>query len=263
MTISNLELVANPAPPNSHQQVEEVRIKSLSLPFTIRIARTEDQLLKAVNVRVQTYERHHPSLASILKQPELDDKTSNSLVLLAQSKQDDAALGTLRIETNLTSKIRVEELLRESSRFSRKTIAFVTRLGVRQSSNSQLVKISLFKALHRYCLARQIEWIVVTAKPPMDRQYLKLGFEDVYEATKLLPIPWSDNIETRLLCLNVVQAESQWRAANHPLYEFMIQEYCPDIRIFDSVAGIWGQPRTDSAQDLQLSSIFGRNSDTN
>jgi len=29
------------------------------------------------------------------------------------------------------------------------------------------------------------------------------------------------------------------------------------------VAGIWGQPRTDSIQDLQLSSIFGRNSDTN
>ena len=238
------------------------RIKSVDLPFTVRIVRTEEQLLEAVNIRTQTYRRHHPSLASLLEKPEQNDRTSDSLVLLAQSKSANLALGTLRIETNLSKTLRAESLLVDAPKFRARTVAFVTRLGVRQSSESQLVKIALFKALHRYCLAKQIDWIVVTAKPPMDRQYLKLGFSDVYDSNVLIPIPWSDNIKTRLLSLETMQAESEWRSSNHPLYQFMIREYCPDIRIFDSVAGSWGQPRRDPLEQLQLKSILRQHSDT-
>jgi hypothetical protein len=94
----------------------------------------------------------------------------------------------------------------------------------------------------------------------MDRQYFKLGFDDVFEDGVLIPIPWSGDIPSRTLALNTIAAESQWRAASHPLYKFMIDDFTPDIQIFSSVSGAWSRPRTDDqrppSQDT-LDEIFG------
>jgi hypothetical protein len=232
----------------------------VGLPFTVRIVRTEEHLTKAVEIRAETYGRHHPEMAEQLSNPEAADRSPFSLVLLAESKTDANALGTLRIETNTLTSLPVESLLPAASMYTGRTIAFVTRLGVRNGPGAQLVKLTLFKALHRYCLACQIDWLIVTARPPMDRQYLKLGFIDVYDADTLIPVPWSQNIPMRLLALNTISCEREWRATNHPLYKYMFSDYCPDIQIFSSVSGIWGRPRARSASppsEAILAEIFG------
>ena len=230
-------------------------VEALNLPFIIRTVRTEEHLTKAVRVRADTYRKHHPELAIQLTEPEADDRAPFSLVLLAESKKDGTAVGTMRIETNAFDTIKIEELLPKFSHFSNRPIAFVTRLGVRNCQDSHLIKIALFKALHRYCLACQIEWMVVAAKPPMDRQYLKLGFSDVYETDTLIPIPWSGNIRTRILALNTIDAEQNWKRSNNPLYDFMINNYGPDIQIFSSVSGIWTRSRIKQA-DLPSTEIL-------
>jgi hypothetical protein len=235
-------------------------IQSVNLPFIIRIVRTEEHLSKAVDVRAETYRKHHPELASQLSNAEAADRAPFSLVLLAEAKQDGAAIGTMRIETNVSSPLNVESLIPTSSGLNNKTLAFVTRLGIRKRDDSQLIKVALFKALHRYCLACQIDSMVVTAKPPMDRQYVKLGFKDLYEPNKLIPIPWSNGIATRLLALETFRAEQDWRATDHPLYKFMIEDFCPDIQIFASVSGIWSRPRGGRGElpsQEVLKSVFG------
>jgi hypothetical protein len=226
----------------------------------VRIVRTEAHLVKAVEIRAQSYGRHHPEVAELLRAPEIADRAAFSLVLLAESKTDGAALGTLRIETNAHGLLPVEQLLPPESPYTSRTIAFVTRLAVKGGVDSSLVKLTLFKALHRYCLACQIDWIVVTARPPMDRQYLRLGFLDVYDENTLVPIAWSSGIPMRLMALNTVSCEREWLRQEHPLYKFMFQDYCPDITIFSSVSGIWARPR-DRAASLpsaeKLDEIFG------
>ncbi len=233
---------------------------AVSLPFIVRIARTEEHLARAVDVRAETYQRHHPELVEQLREPEASDRAPNTLVLLAENKETGTALGTLRIETNFYSPLAIETLLPVKSQLSEQTIAYVTRLGVRQGSLAQLVKLALFKALHRYCLACQINWIIVTAKPPMDRQYVRLGFIDVFEDNRLVAIPWSQNILTRILALDTIGAERNWREVGHPLYKFMIEDYCPDIQVFSSVSGSWTRPRTGRAlppgEEL-LAEVFG------
>ena len=213
------------------------------LPFIIRVVRTEDHLKKAVEVRSTTYGRHHPEVAEKLSAPEQEDRSPFSLILLAESKIDGAALGTLRIELNTKNRLPVEGLLPPNSECSNKTIAYVTRLGVQARADASLTKLSLFKALHRYCLACQIDWIVVTARPPLDRQYRTLGFLSVYDEDILVPIPWSANIPMKVMSLETISCERVWRKRQHPLYEFMFKEYCPDIQIFQSVSGIWSTPR--------------------
>ena len=233
---------------------------AVQLPFTVRIVRTEEHLSKAVVVRAKTYSRHHPELAQQLQSPEAADRAPFALVLLAESKSDSAALGTMRIETNTSTPLPVEALLPSNSAFTARTIAYVTRLGVHRGSDAPLVKVALFKALHRYCLACQIDWIVVTARPPMDRQYVKLGFADVFPPNTLIPIPWSSSIKTRILALETIAAERQWREARHPLYKFMIEDFTPDIQIFSSVSGAWGRPRatpTPPPSTATLVEFFG------
>lgn len=241
-------------------QSEVTRPEATSLTFTIRIVRTEEHLVKAVEIRAQSYGRHHPEVAEQLKSAEIADRAPFSLVLLAESKADGTALGTLRIETNARGMLPVEQLLPAESPFSSKTIAFVTRLAVKGGFESSLVKLTLFKALHRYCLACQIDWIVVTARPPMDRQYLRLGFLDVYDEDTLVPIGWSNGIPMRLMALDTVSCEREWHRQAHPLYKFMFQDYCPDITIFNSVSGIWARPRDRAAalpSNEKLDEIFG------
>jgi hypothetical protein len=179
----------------------------------------------------------------MLQSPEDADRAAFALILLAESKADGSALGTMRIETNTRGPLPVEALLPSDSPYSARTIAFVTRLAVRAGADATLVKLALFKALHRYCLACQIDWIVVTARPPMDRQYLRLGFMDVYKSDTLLPISWSENIPMRLMALETISLEREWRGIGHPLCELFFDDYTPDIEIFSSVSGVWARPR--------------------
>jgi len=244
----------------SPAQAARSHLRVLPLPFVIRIVRTEEHLRKAVDVRAETYKKHHPELADSLTSPEKADREPFSLVLLAESKLDGQPVGTMRIETNVSTPLAIEDLLPSNSEFKTRTLAFVTRSGVRKCDDSQLIKIALFKALHRYCLACQIDSMIVTAKPPMDKQYVKLGFMDVFDSKTLIPIPWSGDIRTRVLYLNAFDAEKQWRDANHPLYDFMIRDFCPDIQIFSSVSGIWGRARQSPSSPPSkkaLDEVFG------
>jgi hypothetical protein len=246
--------------PSSERQVSEVAPPdAIELSFRVRIVRTEEHLTKAVQIRAASYGRHHPEVAQLLQAPEHADRSAFALVLLAESKADGSALGTMRIETNTRGPLPVEGLLPSDSPYAAQTMAFVTRLAVRAGPDATLVKLALFKALHRYCLACQVDWIIVTARPPMDRQYLRLGFVDIYDADTLLPISWSNNIPMRLMALNTISLEREWLRIGHPLYSLFFNDYTPDIEIFNSVSGVWARPRNrvanvpDEAQiDLML-----------
>jgi hypothetical protein len=245
---------------NETAETLNTSVSAVNLPFTVSIVRTEEHLTKAVEIRARSYGRHHPEVATQLQEPEGADRSPFSLVLLAESKATNEPFGTLRIETNLQVRLPVESLLPPDGAYTDKSIAFVTRLAVGNQTEASLVKLTLFKALHRYCLACQIDWIIVTARPPMDRQYMRLGFQDVYEHDNLLPISWSGNIPMRIMALETISCERIWREIEHPLYRFMFVDYCPDIKIFESVSGIWSRPRT---RDLpppptaELDSILG------
>lgn len=223
---------------------ENQRSRHVSLPFTIRLVRTNDQLVRAVNVRTVAYAKRLPSLARALGNAESEDSDPDSIVLLAESKETLAPVGTLRIHTNIHGPTEFERELALPSRFQGNSIAHVSRLGVVGGKSGTQVKLALFKALYRYCLARQIEWIMVTGIPPRDRDYVNLQFEDVFNDARMVTLPSSIGIPARLLAFNVRTAEQRWREGNHPFYDFMCNQIHEDIRIFDSVSGAWANSRT-------------------
>ncbi len=85
--------------------------KSESLTFTVRAVKDYDALSRAVKVRQSAYARHLPQFAEKLGQPEEADFDESSVVLLAESKLDGSALGTMRIHHQLGRAARIGALL--------------------------------------------------------------------------------------------------------------------------------------------------------
>ena len=217
--------------------------KRAELPFTVKLVRTNQQLTQAVHIRSEAYTRHLPSFGHFLKEPEKLDRSGDAIVLLAEGKADHAPLGTMRVQTNFENPLTLETSIELPDRFRNRAAAGVSRLAVKAGPRGRLVKLALFKALHRYCLAKQVEWILIGARPPLDETYSELGFTDVFEDAKPRPLASAAMQPHRIMCFEVFTAERRWHEISHPLYLFMGQRYHPDIEIFSSVNNMWSRPR--------------------
>ena len=213
------------------------------LSFTVRIVRTEEQLQKAIALRAEAYGRHVPSLGDLLRKPEDLDRGKDTIVFLAESKNGSEPLGTIRIQTNFSGPINLEESIQLPQAYTGRTTAGVSRLAVKAGAKGRLVKLALFKALHRYCLAKQVELLLIGARPPLDQTYVDLGFVDLFDDKKLRPLRSAANVLHRILYFEVFTAERRWHTLSHPLYSFMGERFHPDIEVFSSVNNVWTRPR--------------------
>ena len=214
---------ANPdlAPP----RVEE------RLPFSVRVVSDADALDKAVQIRQAAYARHVPDLARTLLQPEQADFSAGSVVLLAESHLDGSPLGTMRIQTNRYEPLALEQSLTLPDDLNGCLLAEATRLGVAEGRVGTLVKTVLFKAFYLYCLHSGIDWMVVTGRAPVDRQYLRMLFEDVYPEIGYIPMQHVGNLPHRVMKFEVRTAQERWAAVHHPLLKFMVETHHPDISL--------------------------------
>lgn len=201
------------------------------LPFTVRIARGGEALRKAVHIRHRAYARHLPALAELLKAPEAYDDDPGSVVLIAESKLDGAPLGTLRIQTNRYRALAIEQSVELPERLRNSCLAEATRLGIAEGRIGHMAKTMLFKALYLYCVQEGIDWMVIGARAPLDRQYAALLFEDVFEKGAMVPLRHAGNIPHRVLAFEIETAEARWIAARHPLYELFCHTHHPDIDV--------------------------------
>ena len=206
------------------------------LPFVIRRAVSEEDLLKAVDIRYSAYDRHVPEFAASLRVPESDDYDDGALVLLAEAKLDGSPVGTMRIQTNSHSPLRLEESVTLPSWLEGTSQAEATRLGVDQSAIGRLVRIALYKTYYFYCIEAGIDWMVITARKPLDRLYESLMFQDVVPGGTLVPMHHVGNIPHRVMAFSVQDAFANWAAVKHPLFTFVFQTTHPDIHLSD-IAG--------------------------
>lgn len=199
------------------------------LPFTVRLVRNADDLAKAVHIRHSAYARHVPTFADTLRFPEASDFEDGIAVLLAESKLDGSPLGTMRIQTNQFGPLSLEHSLTLPDRLQGLSLAEATRLGVTAAGVGRLVKTVLFKAFFLYCQQSGIDWMVVTGRAPVDRQYDSLLFNDVYPGLGYIPLPHVGNLPHRIMSFEVATAQARWAAANHPLQNFIFHTHHADI----------------------------------
>jgi hypothetical protein len=224
----------------------EARMAEERLPFTVRVVRNEAALKKAVAIRQAAYARHMPALAERLGAPEALDRDEGSVVLLAESKMDGSPVGTMRIQTNRFNPLSIEQGVELPAWLRNKSLAEATRLGIDLGRTGRVVKMVLCKAFYLYSIEANIEWMVIGARSPLDRQYEAALFKDVYPG-EIIPMRHFNNIPHRVLAFEVGTAAERWAEGNHPLYKFMIQTYHPDIDLGDSDFSIGSRPARAAA----------------
>lgn len=201
------------------------------LPFTIDVVRDEEALRAAVRVRQEAYSRHLPAFSATLSEPEPADTAEGVAVLLARSKLDGSPLGSMRIQTNAFAPLPVEASVELPAAFQGMRLAEATRLGVAQADVGSLVKTALFKSFVLYCNAKAIDYIVVAARSPVDRQYTRMMFTELFPGRGPIPLRHAGNLPHRILHVHLQSAAQMWRDAGHPLWGFMVETAHPDIRV--------------------------------
>jgi len=214
------------------------------LPFTVRIARSADELDQAVHIRHAAYARHVPALAELLSTPEPGDRDAGAVVLLAESRLDGTPLGTMRIQTNRHGALAIEQSVALPAWLRHRRLAEATRLGVCASRVGRVVKTLLFKAFYQYCRRTRVDWMVIGARSPLDRQYEALLFQDVYPGRGFVPLAHAGNIPHRVLAFEMATADARWRHAGHPLYGLFCRTQHPDldVRVAEEAGEFRAQP---------------------
>ena len=220
--------------PASHRFVlhdHDAAMKEEALPFTIRVVSNIRDLEKAVRIRHAAYMRHVPGFANALDVPENADSEQGVVVLLAESKFDGSPIGTMRIQTNLFKPLPLEQSVTLPESMQTMRLAEATRLGVTQERVGRMVTTALFKAFFLYCRQNRIDYMVIAARSPVDRQYDRLLFKDVHAEMGYIPLKHAGNIPHRVMALDVNNAESIWTKAQQPLLKFILHTFHHDINV--------------------------------
>ncbi|MEO7337955.1 MAG: hypothetical protein ABIV63_15380 [Caldimonas sp.] len=205
-----------------------------SLSFSIRIARTRNELQAACRVRAMSYGHHVPHLHETLMEPDLLDADEHTVVVLCVDKASGEAVGTARFQTNAGGPLLIEHSVTVPDNMRKDTRAEITRLSAVAGADP-LVKLCLMKASYLFCLATQVRWMVIGARSEaLVRQYRRLGFTDLFGDGRFVPLLHAGRLDHQILSFNVTGAESRWRETGHPLYDFMIETSHPDIQLFST-----------------------------
>ena len=193
-------------------------------------------LAKAVDTRHTAYARHVAALAAKLKQAEPEDSSDGIVILLAESKVDGSALGTMRIHANHAAPLPIEQSIQLPDQFRSLRLVEATRLGVASGKQGLMVKMALFKAFYLYCKTSDVDAMVIAGRSPLDRMYQRLMFEDVYPGLGFIELAHANNLPHRIQSLNLHTVEARWAQANHPMFDFFIRTHHPDVELGETRA---------------------------
>ncbi|MDT3679390.1 MAG: hypothetical protein ROZ64_11205 [Burkholderiaceae bacterium] len=218
---------------------------------TVRVARSEDDRARVFALRARARS------GAVAPLSDAYDRLPNAMLLLAESRFDGQALGTLRVLTADRGPMMVDGLLELPASLKCQSIAEGSRLVVCEGPHEAQVRRMLWKAFHRYCLAAQVQAMLIAARDAAAREYQWLGFTDVFPDGSLFAPRGRDVATHRLMCLGVFEAREAMMNNAHPLHEFFFVERHPEIDLL----GPGAAPRPRSPIPRALSGSFRRAAD--
>lgn len=203
--------------------------------LSVRVARSDDDRARVFALRSRMRPDAPPA-------GDAHDRLPNATLLLAESAHDGEALGTLRILAGDRGPLTIDGLLALPASMAHRSIAEGSQLIVRDGCDASLVRRMLWKAFHRYCLAVQLQTMLVAVRATAAHEYEALGFTDVFPGGPLVAPRGHDHATHRLMRLDVFEAHAAMLRNGHPLCEFFFVERHPEIDLLGSLAGSTRRP---------------------
>ncbi|WP_418317840.1 hypothetical protein [Piscinibacter sakaiensis] len=203
-----------------------------TLDFNLTLARSGDDLRDVCLLRSESYGHHMPGLLDALRKPDAIDLDPETAIFLCRDKATGAAIGTARIQTTRAGSLLIEQCAPVPPKLQTQDRAEIARFSAKRGADP-LVKLALWKASYLYCQAAQARWMVIGARSEaLVRQYQRLGFDDIYEDRRMIPLTYAGGVPHRILAFDVVTAERTWLASGNALYAFIFETTHPDINLF-------------------------------
>lgn len=203
---------------------------AVAASVTVRVARSDADRSRVFELRSRS---RHTACDAVA--PDAWDRLPNATLLLAESTCDGEALGSLRILAGDRGPLMVDGLLELPSSMKRQSVAEGSRLVVRDGCNARHVRLMLWKAFHRYCLAAQVQTILIAARDAAALEYEWLGFRDVFADGRRFAPRGRDVATHRLLRLDVAEVYDSMQRSGHPLLEFFFVDRHPEIDLLGPV----------------------------
>ncbi len=205
-------------------------MQTMSTSFFVHPVASHEALEAACQVRALSYGRHVPSLRERFSAPDLLDEGGGCTSFIAVDKASHAPLGTLRVQTGHREQpLLLEASFELSEGLAAQTRAELTRLSVLPKADP-LVRLLLWKAGLYFCLANQVQCMVIGARlPALIRQYKSLGFTELTTAPVIFG--HAGGMPHHVLHLDVRMLERRWHACNHVMHRFMFDTHHPDLDV--------------------------------
>ena len=208
-------------------------MSSGSLGFRVAPVRSASELQAVCQLRAAAYGHHLPHAMAQWSVPDALDREPDTIIFLATDKATGEAVGTVRLNTNAHHPTAIETSADIPPSMRALPLAEVTRLCVRPGHRDPTIRLALMKVSYLWCLAHQVQWMVIGARSEaLVRQYRRLGFTDLHDDALPVALPHAGNLPHRVLAFDVVSAERNWHALQHPFYQFMVRTFHRDIQLF-------------------------------
>lgn len=206
-------------------------LETQGLPFRVRIAKSTQDIARVCQHRGEAYARHQPELVEKLSlhEPEADDLRDDVVLVMAESHADGSLLGSLRLSTNINTPLRFERELDLPAHFHQKALAEAGRMVAQNGPGGRMVVPALVKVSYEVCFQVGIDALLLIARPPIDRMYKAMQFEDVFGAKVVTSA--QPGVPVTLFFMDTLRFESRLREANCAIFPFLAETLHPDIDI--------------------------------
>jgi len=223
-----------------------------SFPFVVRLASSERDLLDVVGLRSQTYSRHNAPAARLVRSPEDQDLRGDGVVLVARSKLDDTAVGSVRVQTRVRRPLMVESAMELPDDVTAANPIELMRGSITNGIAGRMVSASLAKTTFLLCHRFSFSHVIVTCREPVDLMYRAYRFDELLGGA-LIDLPYSPGARHKVLCLPMDKAPERWQRHNQPLFDFMMNVEHPDIQVdFEQVRHQLARAEAESPAEFVL-----------
>lgn len=202
------------------------------LGFIVRIVDNAHDLQRVRQLRSLAYGHHLPLLAEQFGKEDPLDEDPDVVIFCAEDKATGNIVGSCRVQVNRNRPLQIQSCIEEPEHLRGRVMAEITRLVVHPNYGDRYVRMALSKACHLYNIGTQVSGVYAGARAAMLRQYKLIGFTDLYEDKREVPLTYAGNMPHRILWIDSVSAEGTWAAQKNPFHEFAFRTWHPDIMIF-------------------------------
>ena len=205
-------------------------MQTMTTSFTVSQVTDEASLVQACSVRAQSYGHHLPSLRESFAEHDAMDESASCTTYLATDKFSGQAVGSLRIQLGAPGRpLMLEASYELAAGTAGSTRAELTRMSVLPGADP-LVRLLLWKTGFYFCLANQVQCMVIGARrPALIRQYKGLGFTEL--TREPVVFAHAGGLPHSVLHFDVRSAERRWYQDSHELYRFMFNTHHPDMDV--------------------------------